>query len=137
MHSPGPLWLAGLVLPLEEDWHYGEAADAGGEEAQEDVGRRDQPEGEDVDNWGEAVLESVRDRDSSESSDWTWCVEWSKIAVMAGCVSVSACQCVSVSVCHLGYSTGRSWRVGVLCPASRPGTPTHTLAVCTVQYGVN
>ena len=40
-----------LVLPFEQHRYYGEAANAGGEEAEEDVGGGDQPEGEDVDHW--------------------------------------------------------------------------------------
>ena len=36
------------LLPLEDDGDDAEAADAGGEEAEEDVGGRDEPEGEDV-----------------------------------------------------------------------------------------
>ena len=37
------------VFPLEDDRDDAEAADAGGEEAEEDVGRRDEPEGEEID----------------------------------------------------------------------------------------
>ena len=37
-----------LVFPLEQHRYYGEAANAGGEEAEEDVGGGDEPEGEDV-----------------------------------------------------------------------------------------
>ena len=40
-----------LVFPLEQHRHYGEAANAGGEEAEEDVGGGDQPEGKDVNHW--------------------------------------------------------------------------------------
>ena len=36
------------LLPFEDDGDDAEAADAGGEEAEEDVGGRDEPEGEDV-----------------------------------------------------------------------------------------
>ena len=39
-----------LVLSLEQDTDYWETADAGGEEAQEDVGCGDQPKGEDIHN---------------------------------------------------------------------------------------
>ena len=38
-----------LVFPLEQHRYYGEAANAGGEEAEEDVGGGDQPESENVD----------------------------------------------------------------------------------------
>ena len=40
-----------LVFPLEQHRYYGEAANAGGEEAEEDVGGGDQPEGKDVNHW--------------------------------------------------------------------------------------
>ena len=36
-------------LSLDDERDHGETADAGGEEAEEDVGRSDEPEGEDVD----------------------------------------------------------------------------------------
>ena len=45
-------------LSLEEHRHNGETADAGGEEAEEDVGGGDQPEGKDVDH-GVAVQGAV------------------------------------------------------------------------------
>ena len=47
-----------LILSLEEHRHNGETADAGGEEAEEDVGGGDQPEGKDVDH-GVAVQGAV------------------------------------------------------------------------------
>ena len=49
----------GSVLPLEEDGDDAEAADAAGEEAEEDVGRGDEPEGEQVDH-GVAVVLGAR-----------------------------------------------------------------------------
>ena len=53
-----------LVFPLEQHRYYGEAANAGGEEAEEDVGGGDQPEGKDVNHWvailGGALCCSVR-----------------------------------------------------------------------------
>ena len=49
----------GSVLPLEEDGDDAEAADAAGEEAEEDVGRGDEPEGEQV-HHGVAVVLGAR-----------------------------------------------------------------------------
>ena len=49
----------GSVLPLEEDGDDAEAADAAGEETEEDVGRGDEPEGEQVDH-GVAVVLGAR-----------------------------------------------------------------------------
>ena len=66
-----------LVLSLEQDRYYGEAANAGGEEAEEDVGGGDQPEGENVNHWitilGGALGCSVRPvnpRNRSYQDNW-------------------------------------------------------------------
>ena len=49
------------LLPLEDDGDDAEAADAGGEEPEEDVGGGDEPEGEDV-HRAVAVVLRVRAR---------------------------------------------------------------------------
>ena len=66
-----------LVFPLEQHRYYGEAANAGGEEAEEDVGGGDQPEGKDVNHWvailGGALCCSVRPVDPrNKSYQDTW-----------------------------------------------------------------
>ena len=64
----------GSVLPLEEDGDDAEAADAAGEEAEEDVGRGDEPEGEQVDHGVAVVLGArqlgVRPVDPDNSGQW-------------------------------------------------------------------
>ena len=66
-----------LVLSLEQHRYYGEAANAGGEEAEEDVGGGDQPKRENVNHWvailGGALGCSVRPvnpRNRSYQDNW-------------------------------------------------------------------